>query len=74
MAGDRKLGYWNPQDFTLLMLQTCTKCGMAPDVDWQMEMTPVDFAAEFIIKMTHNLQLGLGKTFHIINDKPLQSR
>ncbi|KAK3100605.1 hypothetical protein FSP39_022476 [Pinctada imbricata] len=74
MAGDSKMGHWNPQDFTLMMLRACSKYGLAPDVDWHMEMTPVDFAAEFIVKMTHHLQQGLGKIFHVINDRPLSSR
>ena len=24
----------------------------APDIDWQVEMTPVDFVSEIIVKMT----------------------
>ncbi|XP_076070735.1 uncharacterized protein LOC143042341 [Mytilus galloprovincialis] len=74
MSGDRKQAFWNPQDFTLLVLQACAKYGYAPDVDWDMEMTPVDFAAEFIVRCTYNLSTILGKTYHIINDQPLHSR
>ncbi|XP_052077190.1 uncharacterized protein LOC127715191 [Mytilus californianus] len=74
MSGDRKQAFWNPQDFTLLVLQACSKYGFAPDVDWDMEMTPVDFAAEFIVRCTYNLSTILGKTYHIINDQPLHSR
>ncbi|KAK3605427.1 hypothetical protein CHS0354_007509 [Potamilus streckersoni] len=74
MAGDSKNAYWNPADFTLLMLKVCAELKMAPDVDWDMEMTPVDFAAEFIIQMIKNPTLSLGKTFHIVNDKPLKAR
>ncbi|OPL21136.1 thioester protein reductase domain, partial [Mytilus galloprovincialis] len=74
MSGDRKQAFWNPQDFTLLVLQACAKYGYTPDVDWDMEMTPVDFAAEFIVRCTYNLSTILGKTYHIINDQPLHSR
>lgn len=74
MSGDRVSAHWNPQDFTLMILQACVGLGLAPIVDWEMEMTPVDFAAEFIVRMTYNLSLSLGKTFHVVNDKPLQSR
>ena len=74
MSGDRKLAYWNPQDYTLLVLQACTTFGVAPDIDWLIEMTPVDFAAEFITKMTFNPTTSLGKVYHIINSKPVQSR
>lgn len=74
MSGDRVGAHWNSQDFTLMILQACVGLGLAPIVDWEMEMTPVDFAAEFIVRMTYNLSLSLGKTFHVVNDKPLQSR
>lgn len=74
MSGDSKTASWNPQDFTLILLQACTKLGKAPAVDWHMEMTPVNFAANFIVKMIKNSSQALGKTFHIINDKPIQSR
>lgn len=74
MSGDRVSAHWNPQDFTLMILQACVGLGLAPIVDWEMEMTPVDFAAELIVRMTYNLSLSLGKTFHVVNDKPLQSR
>lgn len=74
MSGDRQQAFWNPQDFTLMILQACAKYGIAPDVDWDMEMTPVDFAAEFVVRCSYNLSSILGKTYHIINDKPLHSR
>ncbi|CAG2239852.1 unnamed protein product [Mytilus edulis] len=61
MSGDRKQAFWNPLDFTLLVLQACAKYGYAPDVDWDMEMTPVDFAAEFIVRCTFNLSTILGR-------------
>jgi thioester reductase-like protein len=74
MSGDSRSACWNPQDFTLILLQACTQLGKAPEVDWRMEMTPVDFAANFIVKMIRKSSQAMGKTFHIINDKPLQSR
>ncbi|KAH3843031.1 hypothetical protein DPMN_116538, partial [Dreissena polymorpha] len=74
MSGDREAAFWNPQDFTLLMLQACVKVSASPDVVWGMEMTPVDFAAQFIVSMTKNASLCIGKTFHIVNDKPIQSK
>ena len=52
MVGDRKNSQWNALDFTLLVLRGCTHTLYAPDVDWKMEMTPVDFASEMIVKLT----------------------
>ena len=57
LAGDRERVQWNPIDFILLMIKGMTATLSAPDVDWMVEMTPVDFVSEMIVKMT---QVGLG--------------
>ena len=74
MAGDRQNAFWNPQDFTLLVLQACAKHGIAPEVNWNVEMTPVDFAAHVIVRLTQDPPSSMSKIFHIINTKPLKSR
>ncbi|XP_046580237.1 linear gramicidin synthase subunit D-like [Haliotis rubra] len=73
LSGDSLTGHWNPQDFTLLVLQACTKLGLAPEVNWNMEMTPVDFAAKVIVRITQNPSV-MGKTFHVINTQPIKAR
>nr|KAG5705468.1 hypothetical protein BaRGS_004595 [Batillaria attramentaria] len=45
-----------------------------PDVDWNVEMTPVDFAAHVIVQLVQHPDSAIGKTLHIINDKPLPAR
>ena len=52
LGGDSKTGAWNPMDFTLLVLKGCAETLAAPDIDWNIEMTPVDFASGMIVKMT----------------------
>lgn len=47
---------WNPIDFILLVIKGITATLSAPNIDWQVEMTPVDFVSEMIVKMT---QVGL---------------
>lgn len=74
LAGDSKKAYWNPQDFTLLVLQACAKTGLAPNVDWNMEFTPVDFVANVVVTLTQNPNSVLGKILHIVNDKPIKAR
>ena len=74
MSGDQASAHWNRQDFTLAMLKACCELELAPDVDWDVEMTPVDFAASFVVKMAKKSSSSIGKTFHIINDRPLKSR
>ncbi|XP_035825631.1 linear gramicidin synthase subunit D [Aplysia californica] len=74
LSGDSKKAFWNPQDFTLLIIQACAKTGLAPNVDWDIEMTPVDFAASVIVKLTQTPDSALGRTLHLINDKPMKAR
>ena len=52
LSADRDHVQWNPLDFTLLMIKGMTATLSAPDIDWQVEMTPVDFVSEIIVKMT----------------------
>ena len=74
LSGDRERARWNPQDFTLLMLQGCLMTGTAPRVDWNVEMTPVDFVSSLVVKLTQQMTLGLGKIFHVINTQPIKSQ
>ena len=74
MSGESKTAYWNRQDFNLLMLEACMTSGCAPDVDWDVEMTPVDFVSKFIVTLTQKMAIGLGKVLHLIQTKPIKSR
>lgn len=74
LSGDREHVQWNPVDFTLLMIKGITKTLSAPDIDWQVEMTPVDFVSEIIVKMTQEMSVSMGKIFHIINPQPINAK
>lgn len=74
LAGDRKNFQWNPLDFTLLVFKGVTETLTAPIVDWQVEMNPVDFASEMIVKMTQEMSTTLGKVYHIVNPQPLNAK
>jgi thioester reductase-like protein len=74
LSGESEKGHWNPQDFNLRMLQTCANLGVAPIVDWKVEMTPVDFVSRCIVELTQNIMLGLGKIFHLVNTSPIESQ
>ncbi|TKR66914.1 hypothetical protein L596_023140 [Steinernema carpocapsae] len=63
-------GYWNDADFTYLMLQAVIHTGKTPDIDWTLEITPVDFAAKFVSELaTKQFTAQVGKTFHLTNSK-----
>ena len=73
LSGDSKFAFWNPQDFNLLMIQGCLATGCAPNVEWDIEMTPVDFVAETVVTLTQRVGLSLSKVFHLVNPSPLKS-
>jgi len=73
LSGDSDHAYWNPQDFNLLMLKGCLRSGYAPDMKWDVEMTPVNFVSNFIVTLTQKMALGLRKVYHVINTQPIKS-
>ncbi len=74
LSGDCKEAYWNPSDFTLLILQGCLQAKAAPQLDWDMEFTPVDFVSDVIVTLTQRMALGLGKIYHLTNPSPVKSK
>jgi thioester reductase-like protein len=73
-AGDTANGQWNPTDFTYLMLYGCVAVGAMPNIDWPMEMTPVDFTAKLIVCIaTRRFRGEVGKIFHLIDTQRLPS-
>ncbi|XP_038055415.1 linear gramicidin synthase subunit D-like [Patiria miniata] len=74
LSGDSVTGAWNPSDTNLLTLQGCIRTLSAPDIKWLIEMTPVDFASEFIVKACQNVMLVVGKVYHLVHSAPLKCR
>ena len=63
LSGDREHVQWNPADFILLMIKGITTTLSAPNMDWQVEMTPVDFVSEMIVKMS---QVNISLVFQLL--------
>lgn len=74
LSGENVKAYWNPQDFNLLMIQGCLIAGAAPKINWDVEMTPVNFVSDFIVTLTQDLSLAFGKIFHLVNCNPIKSQ
>jgi thioester reductase-like protein len=74
MSGESDEAFWNPQDFNLLMIKGCVSLCSAPDVHWDIEMTPVNFVSNLIVTLVQNMDLALGKVFHVINTRPIKAR
>ncbi len=74
MGGNTLTGCWNPADFNLLMIRAIAHTGLAPDVDWAIEMTPVDCASRLIVQLMENLSVSVNKKFHVINERTIALR
>ncbi|XP_054272326.1 uncharacterized protein LOC128992659 [Macrosteles quadrilineatus] len=68
VGGSRLVPGWNSADFNLHMLKGVFLTSYAPDLDWQIELTPVDFVSKLIIHSVGNLNDSVGKVFHLINN------
>lgn len=65
---------WSQRDFNLLFVTGCIRLGSFPDsIGLNLEMTPVDFAAEVIVSLTRSIW-ALGRTFHLVNTQPISAQ
>ena len=64
-------GVVNPNDFQTLIIKACARSGYAPSMpDWRFEMTPVDFLATAIAKISDD-PAHLGKVYNIVQRDPV---
>ncbi|VIO90960.1 oxidoreductase, short chain dehydrogenase/reductase family protein [Brugia malayi] len=67
-AASMSTGRWNNQDFIYLLIFCSIQSKMAPDLDWVVEFTPVDFTSSFITQiLTKSFRASMGKIFHLTN-------
>ncbi len=64
-------GVVNPNDFQSLIIKACVRSGWAPLApDWKFEMTPVDFLAKAITKVSDD-PAHLGKVYNVVQQSPV---
>jgi hypothetical protein len=66
LTGDDQTGICSSDNIIWLFLKTCIEVGVGPDVGYNSLLTPVDFAAAAMVRLSQNLT-GAGRTFHLIN-------
>ena len=68
---DSITGVVNPNDFQSLIIKACVRAGCAPQApDWKFEMTPVDFLAKVITKISDG-PAHLGKVYNVVQQDPV---
>jgi thioester reductase-like protein len=65
VVGDAVSGISAHHDFVWLLLKSCVQLGAAPRSDWNLHLTPVDFAVN--IMSAKILEAFSGKTMHLFN-------
>ena len=66
LSGSSETGAWDSQDGNLNILQGCIRHRCAP-LDWQLEMTPVDFISNVVTYMVKKGSDVSGKIYHIVD-------
>ncbi|WP_414528769.1 thioester reductase domain-containing protein [Nodularia chucula] len=70
ISGDSKTGICNTHDFINLMTKGCLQMGSFPDVDYMLDMSPVDYVSKAIVYLSRQKQ-SLGKAFHLQHPQPI---
>ncbi|MBD2136387.1 thioester reductase domain-containing protein [Anabaena sp. FACHB-1237] len=69
IAGDSQTGVCNPDDFLNLMIKGCFQMGYFPDVNYMLDMSPVDYVSKAIVYLSTQ-EKSLGKAFNLQHPQP----
>lgn len=64
ISGDSRNGFWNTEDFPCRFARGCAELKLAPDLDRDFALLPVDVAAEAVIRMALRQEL-VGKDWNM---------
>ena len=71
-AGSSKNGILNTYDlFIAKIIKGCIQLGSAPELNWTIDITPVDYQSQAIVYLSRQ-QESLGKSFHPLNAQPIE--
>jgi thioester reductase-like protein len=73
IAGHSKTGISNTDDFICLMLKGCIQMGSFPDLDYLLDMSPVDYVSQSIVYLSQQPE-SIGQAFHLQHPKPIHLR
>jgi thioester reductase-like protein len=70
ISGHSETGVGNTDDFINLMIKGCLQMGSFPDVDYMMDMSPVDYVSKSIVHLSLQKE-SLGKAFNLQHPQPV---
>ncbi|AEG01889.1 non-ribosomal peptide synthetase [Methylomonas methanica] len=68
VAGDRRNGVWNTDDFLCRILKGCVQMGLAPDSDAKLEMATVDDISRAVVALA-KADFAENRIFHLNHPK-----
>jgi thioester reductase-like protein len=69
ISGDSKTGICNTHDFINLMIKGCLQMGCFPDVDYMLDMSPVDYVSQAVVYLSRQ-EKSIGQAFHLQHPQP----
>jgi amino acid adenylation domain-containing protein/thioester reductase-like protein len=70
ISGHSKTGVSNTNDLICRLFKAFVLLGNAPQMDWIMDLAPVDYVSSAIINLSRQKE-SIGKTFHLVNSQSL---
>ncbi|MBE9200007.1 MULTISPECIES: thioester reductase domain-containing protein [unclassified Nodularia (in: cyanobacteria)] len=70
ISGDSQTGICNSHDFINLMTKGCLQMGYFPDMDYMLDMSPVDYVSKAIVYLSRQTE-SIGKAFHLQHPQPI---
>ncbi|MFS8200186.1 thioester reductase domain-containing protein [Streptomyces sp. CWNU-52B] len=66
VLGDSRTGACLTTHFTTRVIKGCVQLGLAPDLDLEIEMTPVDYVTSALVRISRGTH-DFGRTYHLVN-------
>lgn len=70
ISGDSRSGYVNLDDFLCRFIKGCLQMGFFPDIDIEIDMSPVDYVSRAIVALSQQETDKVMPRYHLINAQP----
>jgi thioester reductase-like protein len=73
IVGDSRTGACAPNDLFNSWIRACIEVGTAPDLENPFDMTPVDYVAQALVRLSMDRTYH-GTSYHLVNPSPISAR